>query len=42
MNTNLDNIPMTNLGRVKYLPATRAILAPYGLERGLVNGVVER
>ncbi|WP_342225075.1 hypothetical protein [Rickettsia endosymbiont of Urophora cardui] len=40
MNTNLDNIPMINLGRVKYLPATRAILAPYGLERGLVNHFV--
>ncbi|HJD62190.1 MAG TPA: hypothetical protein LFW14_01105 [Rickettsia endosymbiont of Degeeriella rufa] len=40
MNTNLDNIPMINLGRVKYLSATRAILAPYGLERGLVNHFV--
>ncbi|AAL03440.1 hypothetical protein [Rickettsia conorii] len=37
---NLNNIPMIELGPVKYLPATRAILAPYGLERGLVNHFV--
>ncbi|CAK6518970.1 MAG: hypothetical protein IRF12RH_08015 [Rickettsia helvetica] len=40
MNTNLNNIPMFELGEIKYLPATRAILAPYGLERGLVNHFV--
>ncbi|HJD56278.1 MAG TPA: hypothetical protein LFW21_06675 [Rickettsia endosymbiont of Pyrocoelia pectoralis] len=40
MNTNLNDIPMINIGGVKYLPATRAILAPYGLERGLVNHFV--
>ncbi|MFY9589875.1 hypothetical protein [Rickettsia endosymbiont of Halotydeus destructor] len=37
MNKDLDNIPMIELGSVRYLPATRAILAPYGLERGLLN-----
>lgn len=40
MNQNLDNIPMINFRNVKYLPATRAILAPYGLERGLINHFV--
>jgi hypothetical protein len=40
MNQDLNNIPMFNLGGVKYLPAARAILAPYGLERGLVNHFV--
>ncbi|MEY4463503.1 MAG: hypothetical protein RLZZ81_474 [Pseudomonadota bacterium] len=40
MNQDLNNIPMFDLGGVKYLPATRAILAPYGLERGLVNHFV--
>lgn len=40
MNQDLNNIPMIELGPVKYLPATRAILAPYGLERGLVNHFV--
>jgi hypothetical protein len=28
---------MLQIGDVKYLPATRAVLAPYGLERRLVN-----
>ena len=40
MNTDLNNIPMFELGEVEYLPATRAILAPYGLEYGVVNHFV--
>ncbi|WP_341787679.1 hypothetical protein [Rickettsia endosymbiont of Cantharis rufa] len=40
MNQDLNNIPMFDLGGVKYLPATRAILDPYGLKRGLVNHFV--
>lgn len=30
-------IPMMQFGDVGYIPATRAVLAPYGLERRLVN-----
>lgn len=37
-NSDLKKIPMIDLGGgVEYLPATRAVLAPYGLETRLVN-----